>query len=45
MLFMLVDYERRVSENDSLRSENDQFKVQAAQLGEKIDFWMACPTS
>jgi len=38
MLFMLVDYERRVSENDSLRSENDQFKVQAAQLGEKIDF-------
>jgi len=38
MLFRVVDYERRLSENDELRSENNTYKVQAAQLGEKIDF-------
>ena len=38
LLFRVVDYERRLSENDILRSENLAFKVQSAQLGEKIDF-------
>lgn len=38
MLLRVVDYEHRLSENDALRSENHEYKVQTAQLGEKIDF-------
>ena len=38
MILKVVDYENRISENDSLRTENHSYKVQTAQLGEKIDF-------
>jgi murein DD-endopeptidase MepM/ murein hydrolase activator NlpD len=38
MLLKVVDYEYRLSENDKLRKENSTYKVQTAQLGEKIDF-------
>ena len=38
MLFKVLDYEDRISENDRLRTENHNYKVQTAQLGEKIDF-------
>ena len=38
MLITVVDYEYRLSENDALRTENHQYKVQTAELGEKIDF-------
>jgi len=38
MLFKVLDYEDRVSENDRLRTENHNYRVQTAQLGEKIDF-------
>lgn len=38
MFLKLVDYNHRLSENDALRIENHEFKVQTAQLGEKIDF-------
>jgi hypothetical protein len=37
MLLKVVDYEHRIMENDQLRSENHEYKVQTAQLGEKID--------
>ena len=37
MLLKVVDYNHRLSENDALRSENYQYKVQTAQLGEKVD--------
>jgi murein DD-endopeptidase MepM/ murein hydrolase activator NlpD len=38
MLLKVLDYENRISENDKLRTENHNYKVQTAQLGEKIDF-------
>ena len=38
MLLKVLDYEKRISENDKLRTENHNYKVQTAQLGEKIDF-------
>ncbi len=38
MLLKVLDYEKRVSESDKLRTENHNYKVQTAQLGEKIDF-------
>jgi murein DD-endopeptidase MepM/ murein hydrolase activator NlpD len=38
MLMKVFDYENRISENDKLRTENHNYKVQTAQLGEKIDF-------
>jgi murein DD-endopeptidase MepM/ murein hydrolase activator NlpD len=38
MLLKVLDYDRRLLENDKLRSENHNFQVQTAQLGEKIDF-------
>jgi murein DD-endopeptidase MepM/ murein hydrolase activator NlpD len=38
MLVTVVDYEHRLSENDALRTENHEYKVQTAELGEKIDF-------
>lgn len=38
MLITVVDYEHRLSENDALRTENHEYKVQTAELGEKIDF-------
>ncbi len=38
MLLKVVDYNHRLSENDALRSENHEYRVQTAQLGEKIDF-------
>jgi murein DD-endopeptidase MepM/ murein hydrolase activator NlpD len=38
MLLKVLDYENRLVENDKLRSENHNFQVQTAQLGEKIDF-------
>ncbi len=37
MILKVVDYEHRIMENDQLRSENHEYKVQTAQLGEKID--------
>jgi murein DD-endopeptidase MepM/ murein hydrolase activator NlpD len=37
IILKLGDYYERLSENDALRTENDKYKVQAAQLGEKID--------
>jgi murein DD-endopeptidase MepM/ murein hydrolase activator NlpD len=37
MLLKVGDYNNRLSENDALRSENYQYKVQTAQLGEKLD--------
>jgi murein DD-endopeptidase MepM/ murein hydrolase activator NlpD len=38
MLVTVVDYQHRLSENDALRTENHEYKVQTAELGEKIDF-------
>ncbi len=38
LLLKVVDYEHRISENDALRSENHEYKVQTAQLGERVDF-------
>jgi len=37
MLLAMVDYQYRLSENDVLRTENYEYKVQTAQLGEKVD--------
>jgi murein DD-endopeptidase MepM/ murein hydrolase activator NlpD len=37
MLVKVVDYQYRLSENDALRTENHEYKVQTAQLGEKVD--------
>jgi len=38
LLLKVVDYQHSISENDALRSENHEYKVQTAQLGEKVDF-------
>lgn len=37
LIVKAVDYEYCLSENDALRSENSQYKIQTAQLGEKVD--------
>jgi murein DD-endopeptidase MepM/ murein hydrolase activator NlpD len=38
MILKVVDYQHRLQENDQLRIENHEYKVQTAQLGEKVDF-------
>jgi murein DD-endopeptidase MepM/ murein hydrolase activator NlpD len=38
MALRVMDYNRLLSENDSFRSENHNYRIQTAQLGEKIDF-------
>src|SRR6266540_2080495 len=35
---LLADYHHLLSENDTFRTENQNYRVQTAQLGEKIDF-------
>jgi hypothetical protein len=37
-LLKLADYRRILSENNAFRSENHNYRIQTAQLGEKIDF-------
>lgn len=38
MLLTVRDYNHLLAENDSFRSENHNYRIQTAQLGEKIDF-------
>jgi murein DD-endopeptidase MepM/ murein hydrolase activator NlpD len=38
MLLKVKDYDQLLTENDSFRSENHNYRIQTAQLGEKIDF-------
>ncbi len=38
MLLKVSDYNHLLAENDSFRSENHNYRIQTAQLGEKIDF-------
>ncbi len=38
MLLKVKDYDHLLAENDSFRSENHNYRIQTAQLGEKIDF-------
>ncbi len=38
MLVKVADYNHLLAENDSFRSENHNYRIQTAQLGEKIDF-------
>ncbi len=38
MLDVVSEYRRLLSENDSFRAENQNYRIQTAQLGEKIDF-------
>lgn len=38
MLMKVSDYSHLLAENDSFRSENHNYRIQTAQLGEKIDF-------
>jgi murein DD-endopeptidase MepM/ murein hydrolase activator NlpD len=38
MLLKVADYDHLLAENDSFRSENHNYRIQTAQLGEKIDF-------
>ncbi len=38
MALKVVDYNNLLAENDTYRSENQNYKIQTAQLGEKIDF-------
>ncbi|HYK91381.1 MAG TPA: M23 family metallopeptidase, partial [Acidobacteriota bacterium] len=38
MILKVKDYSRLLTENDSFRSENHNYRIQTAQLGEKIDF-------
>ncbi len=37
LLFKVRDYNRLLAENDLFRSENHNYRIQTAQLGEKID--------
>lgn len=37
MLGQVADHNRLLSENDSFRAENQNYRIQTAQLGEKID--------
>ncbi len=38
MVFKVVDYNHLLAENDSFRSQNHDYRIRTAQLGEKIDF-------
>lgn len=38
MLLKVADYSHLLAENDSFRAENHNYRIQTAQLGEKIDF-------
>ena len=38
MLIKVSDYDHLLAENDSFRAENHNYRIQTAQLGEKIDF-------
>ncbi len=38
MVLKVVNYNNLLSENDIFRSENQNYKIQTAQLGEKIEF-------
>ena len=38
MQLRVADYDRLLAENDSFRAENHNYRIQTAQLGEKIDF-------
>jgi len=38
MLLKISSYNHILAENDSFRSENQNYKIQTAQLGERIDF-------
>jgi murein DD-endopeptidase MepM/ murein hydrolase activator NlpD len=38
MLMKVASYNHILAENDSFRSENHNYRIQTAQLGEKIDF-------
>jgi murein DD-endopeptidase MepM/ murein hydrolase activator NlpD len=38
MLLKVADYSHLLAENDSFRAENHSYRIQTAQLGEKIDF-------
>jgi len=38
MLLRVLDYDHMLAENDAFRAENHSFRIQTAQLGEKIDF-------
>ena len=38
MVLKVIDYNNLLVENDTFRSENQNYKIQTAQLGEKIDF-------
>ncbi len=38
MFLKVSDYDHLLAENDSFRSENHNYRIQTAQLGEKIDF-------
>ena len=38
LLVKVADYNHLLAENDSFRSENHNYRIQTAQLGEKIDF-------
>ncbi len=38
MLVRVAGYNRILTENDSFRAQNQQYRIQTAQLGEKIDY-------
>jgi murein DD-endopeptidase MepM/ murein hydrolase activator NlpD len=38
MQLRVADYDRLLAENDAFRAENHNYRIQTAQLGEKIDF-------
>ena len=38
MALKVMDYDHLLAENDAFRSENHKFRIQTAQLGEKVDF-------
>jgi hypothetical protein len=38
MALKVIDYDHLLAENDDFRSENHRFRIQTAQLGEKIGF-------
>ncbi len=38
MVLKVVDYNHLLAENDSFRSQNHDYRIRTAQLGEKIDF-------
>jgi len=38
MALKVMDYEHILAENDAFRAENHSYRIQTAQLGEKIDF-------